>query len=363
MQTNTEGVNNFFEIENRKIGINYPVYFVADIGANHNGSLNKAKDLIFMAAEAGANAIKFQHFSANTIVSDYAFKLLKDNHSHQAKWKKNVFEVYQAASLNLDWTSELKNACEKSGVTFFSSPYSMELADFLDPYVPAYKIGSGDITWIEFIEHIAGKNKPYLLATGASNIDEVDKAVSACLKINNKLCLMQCNTNYTADSENLKFVNLNVLKMYARRFPNLILGLSDHTPGHLSVLGAVSLGSKIIEKHFTDNNQDDGPDHLFAMNPKSWKEMVLAVRDLEFALGSEEKKIEDNEIESSIVQRRAIRASRNLQAGEVLSYNDLIFLRPCPSNAIPPSELKNIIGKTLKNAISFEQEIQWKDFH
>ena len=165
---------NFFEIENRKIGTDYPVYFVADIGANHNGSLTKAKDLIFMAAEAGADAIKFQHFSANTIVSDYAFKLLQDNHSHQAKWKKTVFEVYQEASLNLDWTNELKNACTKSGVTFFSSPYSVELADFLDPYVPAYKIGSGDITWIEFIEHIARKNKPYLLATGASNIDDVD---------------------------------------------------------------------------------------------------------------------------------------------------------------------------------------------
>ena len=354
---------NFFEIENRKIGTDYPVYFVADIGANHNGSLTKAKDLIFMAAEAGADAIKFQHFSANTIVSDYAFKLLKDNHSHQAKWKKNVFEVYQEASLNLDWTNELKNACVKSGVTFFSSPYSVDLADFLDPYVPAYKIGSGDITWIDFIEHIARKNKPYLLATGASNIDDVDRAVSACLKINNKLCLMQCNTNYTANDENLKFVNLNVLKMYAKRFPNLILGLSDHTSGHLSVLGAVSLGAKIIEKHFTDNNQDDGPDHLFAMNPKSWKEMVLAVKNLEFALGSEEKKIEDNEIESSIVQRRAIRASRNLQAGEVLTDDDIVFLRPCPSYAIQPYEIKYIIGKTLRNAILFEQEIQWKDLN
>ena len=154
---------NNFKIENKNIGEGSPVYFIADLAANHDGDLNRTKDLIYLASEAGADAAKFQHFTAGTIVSDHGFRSLGNQKSHQADWKKSVFEVYKEASVNLDWTEEIKNTCKKAGITFFTSPYSRDLVDAIDPFVPAYKIGSGDITWIEIIEYIASKGKPYIL--------------------------------------------------------------------------------------------------------------------------------------------------------------------------------------------------------
>jgi len=149
--------NNFINIAGRKIGRGQPTYFVADIAANHDGELQRAIDLIHLSAEAGADAAKFQHFKADTIVSDLGFKALGGQKSHQAKWKKSVFEVYQDASVDLDWTPHLKKSCDKAGIHFFTSPYAPDLVDAIDPYVPAYKIGSGDITWLEIIEYIAKK--------------------------------------------------------------------------------------------------------------------------------------------------------------------------------------------------------------
>ena len=136
------------EIQGKKIGDNFPTYFIADIAANHDGDLERAKDLIFLASEAGADAAKFQHFQAATIVSDHGFKSLKTQQSHQAKWKGSVFDVYKAASVNLEWTSTLKETCEKAGIPFFTTPYSLDVVDYMDAHVPAYKIGSGERTLV-----------------------------------------------------------------------------------------------------------------------------------------------------------------------------------------------------------------------
>ena len=217
------------EINNRKIGDKYPTYFIADLAANHDGDLERAKDLIYLAAEAGADAAKFQHFHAETIVSDLGFKTMGGKQSHQSCWKKSVFEVYKDASVSFDWTESLVETCKKAGIAFFTSPYSMDIVDYIDPYLPAYKVGSGDITWIEMVKHIASKEKPYIIASGASTFEDVLRAVSAGLEINPMLCLMQCNTNYTASLDNFKFIQLNVLRVYSKMFPNLVLGLSDHT--------------------------------------------------------------------------------------------------------------------------------------
>ena len=160
-----------FNIGENKIGFDAPLYFIADVAANHDGDLERAKDLIYLSAEAGADAAKFQHFTANTIVSDLGFKSLGGQQSHQSKWKKSVFDVYQDASINQDWTPILKETCDKAGITFFTSPYSFDLVDAVDSFVPAYKIGSGDITWLENIEYIASKKKPIILATGGSNLN------------------------------------------------------------------------------------------------------------------------------------------------------------------------------------------------
>lgn len=335
-------------IEETIIGSNEPTYFIADVAANHDGDLERAKDLIWMAAEAGANAAKFQHFMASTIVSDFGFKSLGGQQSHQASWKKSVFEVYQDASVSLDWTATLKETCNKAGVAFFTTPYALDIVSHIDPDVPAYKIGSGDITWLEMIECIASKQKPYIMATGASTIDDVHRAVSAALAINPMLCLMQCNTNYTASLENFKFIQLNVLRVYREMYPDLVLGLSDHTPGHSTVLGAVTLGARLIEKHFTNDTNRNGPDHAFSMDQKSWRDMVDRTRELENALGVGIKQVEDNEKETVILQRRSLRAQGPLKKGHRLTVGDLTPLRPCPKDAIQPYELANVIGTTLR---------------
>jgi len=337
------------EIQEKKIGLGFPTYFIADIAANHDGDLSRAKDLICLAAESGADAAKFQHFEAKTIVSDYGFKNLGGKHSHQSTWKKSVYQVYSDASVSLDWTEALKKACDEAGIHFFSTPYSLDVIDHLDQYIPAYKIGSGDITWIEMIKKVAHRNKPYLLATGASTIEDVDRAIKAALPINPNLCLMQCNTNYTASLDNFKYIQLNVLKMYAAKYPDLVLGLSDHTPGHATVLGAVTLGARVIEKHFTDDLKRTGPDHAFSMHPYTWREMVDRTRELEMSLGSSDKKVEANEAETVILQRRSLRAQANLAKGHKILKNDFAPLRPCPLDAILPFE--KIDGKTLKRDI------------
>lgn len=350
------------KIEHALIGESHPTYFIADIAANHDGDLARAKDLIYLAKEAGADAAKFQHFKAETIVSDYGFKSLGGQQSHQAKWDKSVFDVYKEASVSTDWTPALKEACDKVGISFFTSPYDFDLIDHIDPFVPAYKIGSGDITWIDIIKRIASKGKPYILATGASTMDDVYRAVTAGLEINPQMALLQCNTNYTGSIENMRHVQLNVLKSYRLMFPSMILGLSDHTPSHATVLGAVALGARVIEKHFTDDSYRKGPDHAFSMNPVAWREMVQRTRELEAALGTGIKKVEDNERQTVVLQRRAVRSTRKLAAGHVLTKDDLCVLRPCPVGAIDPYQLETLIGCTLRYPKELGDHITRSDY-
>lgn len=348
-------------IAGRPIGAQHPTYFIADIAANHDGDLGRAKELIYLAADAGADAAKFQHFEAKTIVSDSGFRSLGSQQSHQAGWKKSVYEVYQDASVSSNWTPVLHETCEKAGIPFFTSPYSIEIVDAIDPFVPAYKIGSGDITWSEIVQHIASKGKPYILASGASTMDEVVAAVSAATEVNPKIALLQCNTNYTASLENFRFIQLNVLRSYAAMFPGMVLGLSDHTPGHATVLGAVALGARIVEKHFTDNVARTGPDHAFSMSPQAWREMVDRTRELENALGTGIKKVEENELDTVILQRRSLRMVRDLAKGNIIKRTELDVLRPCPSDAITPDKLPLVLGKALRRNKNAGEYLKWED--
>ncbi len=348
-----------FKIGDRLIGGDNPTYFIADIAANHDGDLERAKLLIRLAKEAGADAAKFQNFRAAQIVSDYGFKKFGSQLSHQASWKKSVFEVYEGASVSFDWTPVLKEECDKVGIDYFSSPYDFGAVDMLQPYVPAYKIGSGDISWLEALEYMARKGKPLLLATGASHIGEVQNAVHAITAINPELVLMQCNTNYTASLENFDHIHLRVLETYKTMFPDVVLGLSDHTSGHATVLGAVALGARVVEKHFTDNTEREGPDHKFAMDPNTWAAMVENTRQLERALGSADKVVAANEMDTVVVQRRCLRAARTIKAGEVLTREMIDVLRPQQPGAILPNEIDNVIGTRAVKDITAGQEISW----
>ena len=178
-------------------------------------------------------------------------------------------------------------------------------------------------------------------------MEDVNRAVHAVLKHNRQIILLQCNTNYTGSIENFRYINLKVLQTYAIAFPNMLLGLSDHTPGHASVLGAISLGARVIEKHFTDDNTREGPDHAFSMNPKTWHEMIERSHELHLSLGDGIKIVEGNEADTVIVQRRCLRFVRNVKAGEKLNLEDLEALRPAPLNSVPPFKVQDLLGKVL----------------
>jgi sialic acid synthase SpsE len=348
-------------VNNKVIGHTSPVYFIAEIGSNFDNDIVRAKELIYMAKESGADAAKFQHYTANSLVSDNGFKKLSNNKSHQSSWRKSVYETYESASLNRDWTNILHETCESVGLSFLTSPYSVELVDFVNPYVPAYKIGSGDITWIEIVQYIASKGKPVILATGASSFKDVCRAVDAILTITSDIVLLQCNTNYTASSNNFAHLQLKVISEYQKQYPGIVTGLSDHMPGHVPVLGAVALGAKVIEKHFTDSNERPGPDHAFAMTPGTWMEMVDRTRELEDAMGDACKKIENNELETSILQRRSIFSKNKIKKNSTITREDLVILRPCPNGSIEPFELNNVVNKVAQKDIPAMTSIKWTD--
>jgi N-acetylneuraminate synthase len=286
---------------------------------------------------------------------------MKGQSSHQSSWRKSVFETYEDASLSYEWTGKLKQKCDEVGIEYFTSPYDFESVDHVDPFVNVYKIGSGDITWIEIIEYIARKGKPVMLATGASTMDEVVRAMDALLPLNREVVLMQCNTNYTASVENFRYINLNVLTAYRKRFPGVVLGLSDHTSGHATVLGAVALGARVFEKHFTDDNNRSGPDHKFAMNPATWKTMVERANELYLSLGDGVKTVEENEKQTVMLQRRALRFTKDLLKGHSLAESDLFPLRPIPEDGLPPTEIDNALGRILRRDVKADDYLRRDD--
>lgn len=370
------------------IGTSSPVYFIADIASNHNGDLQKAKELIHACAESGVNAIKMQNFQAHSIVSDEGFKNLKGVKTHQSKWETSVYDSYHAASIPLDWTLTLKELAESLHMDYFTSPYSRELTKAVAPHVSAFKLGSGDITWHDHIAYMAGFGKPLLIATGASTLEEVKMAVEVAQQHTSDILLMQCNTNYTATHgeevektiDRFANINLKVLATYAELWPTMLLGLSDHTHGSLTVLAAVGLYNCVaVEKHFTLDSTQKGQDHSFSMMPKEWlkmvnqtkmlkenstpqddfskryqlvKEIAEDAQYLDVVLGDGVKKLSENEKNTVIVQRRAIRATENLPPGHILTQADLNFLRPCPLDALPPYQVETILGKKLANKVS-----------
>lgn len=349
------------DIGGRIVSAAAPTWFIADIAANHDGDLERAKALIWRAKEAGADVAKFQHFMAGKIVSGVGFAEMGAQMAHQSSWKKSVVEVYDQYHTRRDWTAALVETCKAADIAYMTTPYDAEALESQIDHVPAIKIGSGDITFASLVEACAAKGKPILLATGAADMADVDEAVELILKHNRQLVLMQCNTNYTGSLENFRYVNLAVLHSFAARWPGMVLGFSDHTPGHSAVLGAVAYGARVVEKHFTDDNSREGPDHAFALNPVTWRAMVDATRELEAALGDGVKRVEANERDTVVVQRRALRLRADRPAGHVLTEADLEALRPCPADAVDPRRIGRVLGQPLKVAKTAGDALRWTD--
>ncbi|MFH0875128.1 MAG: N-acetylneuraminate synthase family protein [archaeon] len=248
---------------------------------------------------------------------------------------------------------------KKKGIDFFSSPYNFEVVEKLEKInVPAYKIGSGDITWLEFIRFVALKKKPILIAAGASTLDEINDAIKTIRETeNNDIILMQCVTNYPSKIES---ANIRAMNAMAKTF-DVLVGYSDHTIGDLVPLASVARGACVIEKHFTDDRKREGPDHPHAMEPKELKEMVEKIRLIEKALGSPAKELYDEEKQTVILQRRCLRAAVDLPKGTSISAQKINVLRPAPIGSLAPKYKDSIIGKKTRSDIKKGEPITWEN--
>lgn len=349
--------NKEIKIGNKIIGDTHPTYFIAEIGANFDGSIEKAKHLIDAAKKTGADCAKFQTFSTPRIVSEGGFSHMQLKGVH-GSWGRTVSEVFKDAEFPVAWHKEIADYCKVVGIDFSTSPYFKEAVDLcVDLDVPFIKIGSGDITWLEMLDYIARKGKPVMLATGDATMSEIDEAVRTIEATGNKdLVLMQCITNYPSKIES---ANVNVLKTYQSAF-DVLTGYSDHAPGHVVALASVVIGGRVIEKHFTLNKTDKGPDHPHSMEPQEFRFMVDSIREVERAMGSTRKEVVAEEGETVYVQRRCLYAKQDLKKGHIMTSEDIDILRP--ALGIPPKFKPMIIGKECKEDIVKGQPLFWNNF-
>lgn len=349
--------NKEIKIGNKMIGDTCPTYFIAEIGANFDGSIEKAKRLIDAAKEAGADCAKFQTFSTPRIVSEGGFSRMQLKGVH-GSWGRTVSEVFKDAEFPMAWHKEIADYCKAAGIDFSTSPYFKEAVDLcVDLDVPFIKIGSGDITWLEMLDYIARKGKPVMLATGDATMSEIDEAVRTIEAAGNKdLVLMQCITNYPSKIES---ANVNVLKTYQSAF-DVLTGYSDHAPGHVVALASVVIGGRVIEKHFTLNKADKGPDHPHSMEPQDFKFMVDSIREVERAMGSTRKEVVAEEGETVYVQRRCLYAKQDIKKGHIMTAEDIDVLRP--ALGIPPKFKPIVIGKECKEDMEKGQPLFWNNF-
>ena len=345
-----------FAIDGKKVGQGAHAFVIAEIGSNFDGSMEKAKRLIDAAASAGADAVKFQTFSAEKIITAKAEK------PAYQKNRESDSETYQQSLKKFEISKEghfmLKEHCRKAGVIFLSTPHSGKesLAILEELGVGAFKIGSGDITNIQFLGFAASKKKPVLLSTGMATLPEISAAVSAVRKTgNNKILLFQCTSEYPCPVEN---VNLLAMKTLQKKF-RVPVGLSDHTTSVAVPVAAVALGASAIEKHFTLNRNDKGPDHRASVEPEEFARIVSYIREAEKALGSAEKKPNDSELKLAETARKSIVAAADINAGETVSAEKLEIKRP--GTGIKPSDIAKVIGKKAKLRIEKDSIISFDD--
>lgn len=344
------------KIGSKTIGLDHPTYIIAEIGANFDGSIETAKKLVDAAKVCGADCAKFQTFTAEKIVSDEGFKKMT-LHGVHGSWGRSVYDVFKDVEFPHEWHREIADYCKEVGIDFSTSPYDKEAVDLCEDLdVPFIKIGSGDITWLSMLEYIAKKGKPMMLATGDATIAEIDEAVRTILATgNNQLILMQCVTNYPSKLES---ANIRVIEAYQKMY-NIVTGYSDHAPGSVVALGAVALGARVIEKHFTLDKTLSGPDHPHSMNPEEFSFMVKSIRELEKSLGSSFKNVVEEEAETVFVQRRGLCAKQDIEEGAIIRPEDIDVLRP--ALGIPPKFEQVIAGKVANRKMVKGEPIFWED--
>ena len=338
------------ELGNGYIGDEERIFIIAEIGVNHNGDVNLAKKMIEAAAKSGADAVKFQTFIAEDMVTKDTKKA-----KYQEKNSKgsSQIEMIKELELNEDEFFKLSNVAVENNVLFLSSPFDKKSVDLLDKLnVCGFKIGSGEINNFELIEYIENKGKPLIISTGMSTLDEVRQTYDFITN-KDKLIILHCITGYPSKFEdaNLKFINTLKEKF------KVPIGFSDHSIGIELAIASVGLGVSVIEKHFTIDKTLDGPDHQASLEPNEFKAMVDSVRNVEIAMGNGERRLCESELEIKKVARKSIVAACDILKGSILDNNMLTIKRP--GTGIEPKYLKSLIGKKAKVDIKKDSLIEY----
>lgn len=332
---------NIFEINQKKIGNMNPTYFIAEAGLNHNGQIDTAKKMIDDAYDAGADAIKFQTYKSENFLSE----------------SSEYFDFFKNVELTFEDFETLKKYADNCGITFLSTPFDFQSADFLEKIgVSAFKIASSDLTNIPLITHIAKMNLPMIISTGLGTLDEVDEAVNVCKSIGNeKIAILHCIADYPANPEETNLDAIITMKE-KYQFP---IGYSDNGESTIVDEVAVSLGANIIEKHFTLDKKMEGPDHSFSILPNDMKQLIDKFRLIEKIKGNNKKIPNNSEINNKIAIRKSITCSKLIKNGEKLSFENIAIKRP--GNGIEPKFWEQVIGKKATRDISQDEQIRWDD--
>lgn len=326
------------KIKQREIGGNEPAYIIAEMSANHAGSLARAKEIIRAAKDAGADCIKIQTYTPDTMTIDCSNKYFNIS---AGTWDgENLYHLYEKAYTPWEWQKELKEEAEKNGIDFFSTPFDKTSVDFLEEIgCEFYKIASFELIDIPLIEYVASKGKPIIMSTGMSTLGEIDEAVSAVRrKGNDQLALLRCASAYPAITDDM---NLRTMKNMAEIY-NVPVGLSDHSMGSVGAVTAVALGAKIIEKHFCIDRSIENPDSSFSMNPEEFRKMVTDIRQAEKALGVVKYGVTKQE-ETNIVFRRSIFCVKDIKRGEKITEENVRVIRP--GYGMAPKFYPEILGQ------------------
>ena len=328
-------------LDQTKVGEDNPAYIIAEIGINHQGSLELAKELIKKASEAGANAVKFQKRSIKRILTQEGLNAPYENPN---SFGKTYGEHKKALELSESDYNELFAFATTQNVSFIASGWDEESVDFLDHLgVPFFKMASADLTNFPLLEHTAKKNKPIILSTGMSDIDMVKKAYNLVNNYNNQIGILQCTSTYPTNFEE---IHLNVIRSYKKLFPDTVIGYSGHELGIAVPVAAVAIGAKIVERHFTLDRTMKGGDHAASLEPLGFKKMVRDIRNVEKALGSNEKTIQESEFKVFKKLGKSLVTSQDINANTTIT-REMITTKG-PGTGISPMELENLLGKKAK---------------
>ncbi len=332
-----------------------PIFIIAEAGVNHNGDLELARRLVDLAAEAGADAVKFQTFRADTLVRRDAPKA--DYQKETTGTAEGQYEMLRGLELSEQAHRDLAERCRARGIEFLSTPFDEDSADLLERIgVRRFKIGSGEISNLFLLRHVAAKRKPVILSTGMSTLDDVDAALRTLRDGGaSDVKLLHCVSDYPTRPQD---ANLRVMETLRRRF-GVPVGFSDHTQGLSVPLAAAALGAEVLEKHITLDRSLPGPDHRASLDPAALRGLVQGVREVEAALGTGEKTLTTGEASTQKVARRSLVAVSDLPAGTALERRHLAAKRP--GTGISPMELDRVVGRRLKNAVSKDSMIGWND--